>query len=166
MTLPAGAELRPLRPGDRDQLVALYERLSPESSYRRFFTAVPRLDGPLLRALLDVDHDHHEALVVVVDEEIVAVADYIRSTADPDVAELAVTVDDAWHRHGLATALLAEISRLARRRGVRRFDAAILPDNRPALSLVRHMAPGASATFDAGLVDVSIATRTRTGAAA
>ena len=34
-------ELRPLEPDDRERLVRLFYRLSPESVYRRFMSPIP-----------------------------------------------------------------------------------------------------------------------------
>ncbi len=47
--------LRLLRAEDRDWLVKGFEKLSPESRYRRFCTAMPRLPASVLERLLRVD---------------------------------------------------------------------------------------------------------------
>src|SRR5437764_8435288 len=54
--------LRLLRRADREKLVAAFDRLSPESRYRRFFTAMPRLPEKLLRRLFDIDGWNHVAI--------------------------------------------------------------------------------------------------------
>jgi hypothetical protein len=54
--------VRMLQPDDREAFVAGFERLSPESCYARFFTAVPRLSDAMLRRLLDTDGIDHVAL--------------------------------------------------------------------------------------------------------
>src|SRR5438128_4292515 len=54
--------LRLLRRSDREKLVAAFDRLSPESRYRRFFTAMPRLPEKLLHRLLDIDGWNHVAI--------------------------------------------------------------------------------------------------------
>jgi len=51
-----------LGPADREKLLAAFDRLSPESRYRRFFTATPRLPEKLLRRLLDTDGWNHFAI--------------------------------------------------------------------------------------------------------
>ena len=94
--------VRAIAPEDRDELAAGFERLSPESRYRRFFGAMPRLSSRDLDRLTQVDHHDHEALVAV--EEAsgrgVAVARFVRT--QPDEAEPAVVVADDWQRRGLA----------------------------------------------------------------
>src|SRR6266571_4003610 len=54
--------LRLLRRSDREKLVAAFDRLSPESRYRRFFTAMPRLPEKLLHRLFDIDGWNHVAI--------------------------------------------------------------------------------------------------------
>jgi hypothetical protein len=44
VTLRSGEQvlIRPIRPDDEQRLLDAFERMSPESRYRRFFTATPR----------------------------------------------------------------------------------------------------------------------------
>src|SRR5262249_16182755 len=92
--------LRLLRPRDRDKLVAGFNKLSPESRYRRFFTAMPKLPEKVLRRLLDTDGWNHVAIgaETVTDEpsesEGVGIARFIRLKNESSVAEAAVTVVD------------------------------------------------------------------------
>ena len=142
---------RPLVPGDDDaRLARMFQRLSRETVLRRFFTLVPKLEGPLLRAMTDVDHDNHEALVVAVGDEIVAVASYHRSPDDPTVADVAVVVEDGWQHTGLGRRLTAQLSRLARDRGIERFHADVLADNRAALGLIHRMNERSAGRFEHG----------------
>src|SRR5882757_3696326 len=53
---------RPVRPSDRSKLLAGFERFSPESRYRRFFSPTPRLTSTMLDRLLDVDGDRRFAV--------------------------------------------------------------------------------------------------------
>ncbi len=55
--------IRPIEPDDRDALAAGFERLSPESRYRRFFGPMQHLSESYLDYLTQVDHHDHEALV-------------------------------------------------------------------------------------------------------
>src|SRR4051812_42021184 len=107
LTLRDGVRVRvrPIRPDDRDALVAAFDRLSPESRYRRFFGPIHELSPQVLDHLTRVDHADHEALVAL-DEDgaIVAVARYVRT--GPDESEPAVVVADDWQRRGLGAQLL------------------------------------------------------------
>lgn len=133
--------LRPLRPTDRAGLAHAFAQLSETSRYRRFFTASPRLSEETLALLLDVDHVDHEALVAVAARtgELVGVARFVRDRTEPDTAEVAVTVVDAWQNRGLGTVLLDTLSRRATQVGIRHFTAEILAENRPMLTLARQL---------------------------
>jgi GNAT superfamily N-acetyltransferase len=140
---PAVVRLRPVERDDTERMARLLERLSPISRYRRFFSPLPRITGRLVAALTDVDHDRREALAAVVDDELVGMAEYVRRAHRREEAEIAVFVEDRWQRRGLARLLTAELARLGRRRGIDRFTASTLAENRPVLAMVRNMAPGA-----------------------
>jgi hypothetical protein len=90
----ATIRVRPVEPTDAEALAEAFERLSPDSRYRRFMSATPRLSSGTLAYLVDVDHVDHEALVALdaETEEGVGVARYIRLAETPDAAEVAVTV--------------------------------------------------------------------------
>src|SRR5438132_10145045 len=119
--------LRLLRRADREKLVAAFDRLSPESRYRRFFTAMPRLPEKLLRSLLDIDGWNHLAIgaeTVTTDPaaaEGVGIARFIRLKDEPAVAEAAVTVVDHMQRRGLGKLLVSALAQAARERGITRF---------------------------------------------
>jgi RimJ/RimL family protein N-acetyltransferase len=139
--------LRPVRSDDKRRLASAFERLSPETRYRRFFAPLERLSGQDLRYLTEVDHHDHEAIVAVNPENgaIVGVARYVRSE-DPTEAEVAVVVGDPWQGHGVATALLRQLVARAREEGIDHFVALVLSENEEALELFRHIAPGGSRT--------------------
>jgi len=139
--------LRPVQADDKRRLAQAFERLSPETRYRRFFAPVQTLSEQDLRYLTEVDHHDHEALVAINPENatIVGVARYVRSD-DPTEAEVAVVVGDPWHGRGVATALLQQLVRRAREEGLDHFVALVMSDNTEALELFRHLAPGGSHT--------------------
>ena len=140
------ARVRPLQDDDAVRLVRMFHRLSAQTVVRRFFTLMPKLDGPVLRALTSIDHRRHEVLVAAVGDEIVALADYHVHRDDPTVADVAVLVEDGWQHHGLGRRLMRQLTRLARERGIEQFHADVLADNRPAIGLIRRLsgagAPG------------------------
>lgn len=139
--------LRPVRPDDKRRLSSAFERLSPETRYRRFFAPLEKLSDQDLRHLTEVDHHDHEAIVAVNPENgaIVAVARYVRSE-DPTEAEVAVVVGDPWQGHGVATALLRQLVSRARDEGIDHFVALVMSENTEALELFRNLAPGGSRT--------------------
>jgi GNAT superfamily N-acetyltransferase len=143
--------IRPIRPEDAVGLARLFERLSPETVYRRFHQPVKRPSPSMFAYFAEVDHLRRDALVAEVDGEIVAVASYdVLSDSDGHEAEIAVLVEDAWQRHGLGRRLMRRLARAAAGRGVHSFTAYMLGDNVGAVRLLRSLDPTAPVRPDHG----------------
>jgi RimJ/RimL family protein N-acetyltransferase len=131
--------IRPVRPEDKAAIVSGFEKLSPESRYRRFFSPLDRLSARDLAYLTEVDHHDHEALIAHSEAgEPLGVARYVRRS-DAGKAEVAVVVVDEWQGRGVATELLHRLVDRAREEHVQVFTATILTDNRDALGLVQTL---------------------------
>jgi GNAT superfamily N-acetyltransferase len=139
---------RPVRPDDEELFRRLWPRLSRETVYRRFHAPVRRIPADTVRRLVEVDHDLREAVVAVVGGEVVGVARYDRSPADPATAEFAIVVEDAWQGFGLGRQLLGELAALAAARGVEVLTATVQPDNDRVLGLIRRVLPDSTVTPD------------------
>ena len=136
--------LRPAVAADRPLLVAAFERLSPESRYRRFFAPVKSMSGPLLDYLTAIDYVDHFAWAAIAaepgplgDPYGVGVSRYIR-LADPAAAEMAVTVVDDWQGKGLGRILLDALVLEALENGIERLEGDVLDENRPMHELLRR----------------------------
>jgi RimJ/RimL family protein N-acetyltransferase len=142
-----GIVLRPFRPGDGDLLVAGFERLSPESRYRRFLAPMPRLSPSLLAFLTEVDGLDHCAWAALAEEDGemvgVGVARFVR-LADREAADVAVTVIDAYQGRGIGARLLDALVLEALEHGITRFEGLLLAENLPA----RRMLARAGARFE------------------
>jgi GNAT superfamily N-acetyltransferase len=133
----ASVELRPVRPDDKPAFLDGFARLSRESRFLRFFTGKDHLSADELRYLTEVDGELHFALCAIAAGDVgVGVARFVRQADEPEVAELAVTVVDAWQHKGLGRILLERLVEAARERGVARFRAEILASNAPMLALL------------------------------
>ena len=55
--------IRRIEPADAYPLLRMFDRLSPESIYHRFFSPMPRPCRAALLHLAGLDHELHEALV-------------------------------------------------------------------------------------------------------
>ena len=122
------AHLRPIRPSDADMLVEFYERVSPESKYLRFFAPYPKLSQRDVARFTQVDYVDRVALIVTVADQMIAVGRYDR--LDDNEAEVAFLVEDAHQGRGIAQLLLEHLAEAARERGINRFVAEVLPQNR------------------------------------
>ena len=148
--------IRPIEPNDVDRLERLFYRLSPETVYRRFFSPIAKPQRSTLEHLAKVDHRDRDAMVAVVDDEIIGVARYDKVDGYPNTAEIAILVEDAWQRHHVASDLLNELTTVARRRGYTMFTASMLGENRPVVSLIKALNPSARIKWDAGTLAAEI----------
>ena len=137
--MTGGVAIRPLEPSDRDALAAGFERLSPESRYRRFFAPVARLTARQLDYLTQVDQHDHVALVAVDPEtgQLVGVARFVRT--GETVAEPAIVVADDWQRRGVGAALMNRLVERAREEGITRFAAPVLAHNVAAIRALKRL---------------------------
>jgi RimJ/RimL family protein N-acetyltransferase len=138
--------IRPIDAGDSERLRDSHERLSPESRYRRFLAVKPHLTAADVRYLVEIDGSSHVALVATLPEAdgapIVGVARFIRIPEEPEVAEVAIVVDDALQRRGVGTELLGRLAEQAVARGVHRFRATMLADNLAVHRLFESLSDG------------------------
>ncbi|MGH8968087.1 MAG: GNAT family N-acetyltransferase, partial [Actinomycetes bacterium] len=148
------AHLRPIRPDDGDPLRDFYARLSPESIYYRFFSPRPHLSDRDVEHFTGVDYDRRVALIATIGEEMVAVVRYDRVNGGPATAEVAFLVEDAHQGRGLGPVLLEHIAAAARERGVRRFVASVLPDNRRMTRVFREAGYRAEQRFEEGVIEL------------
>jgi GNAT superfamily N-acetyltransferase len=149
--------IRPVRPEDREALRAGFERLSPESRYRRFLAPMAHLSESQLTYLTRVDHHDHEALVALPEGggEGLGIARFVR-LEDPDAAEVAVAVADHVQGRGLGTVLLAHLLARARQEGVERFTATVLADNRGSVEVLRSLGRTTVGPPQEGAVELTI----------
>ena len=122
------AHLRPIRPSDADRLVAFYERVSPESKYLRFFVPYPRLSNRDVERFTEVDYVDRVAFILTLGQNMIAVGRYER--IEDDHAEVSFLIEDAHQGRGIAQLLLEHLAQAARERGITRFVAEVLPENR------------------------------------
>jgi GNAT superfamily N-acetyltransferase len=151
-------EIRPIAPDDKAAMIDAFERLGPESRYRRFLAPHGRLTESELRYFTEVDHHDHEAVVAIepTTGAGVGVARYIRSRENPTVAEIAVAVVDEWQYHGVGGRLLAALAQRARESGITSFSAVMLADNAVMRSLLADIGRVHVMHTERGLVEVVV----------
>jgi GNAT superfamily N-acetyltransferase len=149
--------VRPILPGDRDAVVKAFARLSEQSRYQRFMTAIDELSPSQVEYLTDVDHHDHEALIAFDPEsgDGVGVARFVR-LADGVSAEAAVTVIDEWQGRGLGVALTNLLAERAREEGVTRFTALLLAGNDQMHDVLASLGPSRVLSRSAGTVEIEV----------
>ncbi len=152
--------VRPARPGDAAELRRLFEGLSAESRYLRFFSGV--VDTSLVVGwAADVDPPRRDGLVAVTGAggRIVAHAGWERERDRPERAEVALVIDDEFQGRGLGTILVGQLAESARARGVELFVAEVLPNNYRMLRVFRDSGFGVRTRSLPGVLLVEISTR-------
>src|SRR3954447_26993452 len=89
--------IREIRSSDKEMLARGLAALSDESRHKRFLGPKPSLSTAELRYLTEVDSHNHRAFVLYPsgeEEQILAVARYVRLADDDAAAEAAITVCD------------------------------------------------------------------------
>jgi RimJ/RimL family protein N-acetyltransferase len=135
--------LRPIRPDDAPRLQAFHTRLSPDSIYLRWLSAHPALTDEEAAALSNLDYTTRMAFVatrpVEGEEQVIGVARYgVVSPDQPDEAEAAIVVEDAFQSRGLGTLLLRRLWAYARSQGIRYWVAEINVDNARMLKFIQR----------------------------
>lgn len=150
--------IRPLVPGDREQLAIGFSELSDRSRALRFFSVRDHLTEGELDYLTNLDYDDHFAWgAITADGEPhgLGVARYVRIIGEPTVAEAAVTVIDEYQGKGLGTILLDVLSESALVNGVTRFRGYVSRGNERVLAAAQES--GATVTYrDDVVVEVEL----------
>jgi RimJ/RimL family protein N-acetyltransferase len=134
--------LREIRPDDRDEVLQAFGRLSSESRYMRFMSAMRELPPKVLERTVNPRDERELGLVAEVPAadgiDIVAGARYYIQS-DGETCEFAVTVADGWQRVGLASRLMRELIEAARARGLKHMEGFVLADNAGMIDLARRL---------------------------
>jgi RimJ/RimL family protein N-acetyltransferase len=135
--------IRAIRPEDGTSVLEAFKGLDREAIYRRFFSPKKELTDAELRRLTDVDFANVVALVATTQtgkgETLIAGGRYaVDNPESPRSAELAFLTGEAYRGRGIAGLLLKHLKLLAEAAGLRQFEAEVLAENRPMLSVFKR----------------------------
>ena len=122
-------EIRPAQPSDLDAVRDMHVRMSSDNLYLRFFSMGSAVAEREARRICREPGPDREALLAVLDGEVVGCGSYELLGAGSQSAEVAMAVADDIHNRGVGTLLLEHLVSLARGRGVRAFTAQTLSEN-------------------------------------
>ena len=154
--------LRPIVPDDAHALAEAIHAADADTLRRRVLGAPPPVNARLLRHLTTVDYVRRLALVGFdpTSGRGVAIARY--EPVDEHTAEVAIAVEPAWRRAGLATAMIELLARAALKRGYDTFTATYLADNLPVAALVTGSDGSGHQQIRQGLAEVAVTLDDRT----
>jgi RimJ/RimL family protein N-acetyltransferase len=155
--------LRAIRPDDRQRIQDAFGKLAPETVYLRFFAHRKALSEAELQRATDVDFEREVALVVTTGagpgEHVIAAARYVRAddAGLPNAAEVAFTVEEDYQGAGVGSRLLKHLAAIARERGITRFEAEVLGENRAMLAVFERSGLPMKQRREGGVVHVALA---------
>jgi GNAT superfamily N-acetyltransferase len=85
----------------------------------------------------------------------VGVGRWVRLTGDPEVAEIAITVVDDFHRKGLGRTLLYLCATTASAKGIRTFKAWVLGENTKTLRMLAQVG-AAQKKWEGGVMEATL----------
>lgn len=132
--------LRPARSTDGPGIRELFFKLPADDVYTRFFRRVKALSNREIQRLCNFSYESEVGFVAVTgpreQEVIVGQCCYFENPST-NLAETAFLVDPQWQGTGLGSAMQRRMAEHAKARGLRGFEAEILPENSKMLALAR-----------------------------
>ena len=134
--------------------------MSAESKYLRFFAPMPTLSERDVLRFTNVDHVDRVAFVLTVADRMIAVGRFDRIPPEEATdrtgrvveAEVAFLVQDAHQGRGIAQLLLEHLAQAGRERGIDRFVADVLPENRRMVQVFRDAGYHVDGGFEDGVM--------------
>jgi acyl-CoA hydrolase/RimJ/RimL family protein N-acetyltransferase len=159
-TLQDGSEIffRPIKPTDEYALKDMLYSLSDSSIRTRYMTQTMTFPHKDVQQLANIDYTQDICIVGTVPgvsgDQIVAIAQYF---LDPktQAAEVAFVVQDEWQKKGMGTFLLDYLTQIAKKRGVKKFYAKVLPVNKAMLAVFYNSGYKVNTEFDSEVYNIS-----------
>ena len=155
------AELRLIRPDDKELLLRGFHELSSASRYLRFLVPKTSLSTNELRYLTEVDHLTHIAIGAVsmpgasdAEPRGLGIARLIAIKDEPGYAEAAIAVRDEVQGHGLGSILFHRLVAAGRERGITHVRCEVLAANNTMKDLIASIAPHYTVDVGGGVVSI------------
>jgi acetyltransferase len=126
------AVLRPIRPEDEGMEQEMFTKFSERTQKFRFFQLIKDISHEQLTRYTQIDYDREIAIIAEVREDgHKMMAGVVRLIADQynETAEFAIVIADPWHNQGLGTKFTDYMLEIAKKRGIQKVYANVMPDN-------------------------------------
>lgn len=158
--------VRAIRASDKQAMLDAFHGLEAQTIYLRLFSAQGEPTEKTLREWTEVDFSKLVRLVVCLprpdgSEQIIGGASFaMLEPGNPAAgAEVSFTIEEDFQRQGLGGKLLAHLARIARERGIKRFVAETLPENRGMLTVFERSGWPMTRKRGDGVIHVSLQLR-------
>lgn len=155
--------IRAIRPDDRVRIVKAFQALEPRSIYLRFFGPKRELSAEEVRRVTEPDPARDALVATVATEDrgeiVVGLGEYVGAGGS---AHIAFAVEEDYQGRGIAGRLLEHLARIAREKGISRFEADVLAENTPMLKALRHSGLPMTESEQDGVVHVTLTLGDRT----
>jgi acetyltransferase len=134
--------LRPIRPEDEPMEADLFERLSRDTIYFRFFGYIGQVNHSMLSRFTHIDYDREMAIVAEVKEkDTQKLIGVVRLISEPwnESAEYAIVVADDWQGLGLGREMTDYIFTIARAMGIKKIKADVLESNERMIHMFKKL---------------------------
>jgi GNAT superfamily N-acetyltransferase len=156
--------IRAIRPDDRVRIVKAFQALEPRSIYLRFFGPKRELSAEEVRRVTEPDPARDALVATIATEDrgelVVGLGEYVG--AGGGSAHIAFAVEEDYQGRGIAGRLLEHLARIAREKGIARFEADVLAENTPMLKVLRHSGLPMIESEQDGVVHVTLTLGDRT----
>ena len=133
-----GVFLRPIKPTDDAMLRNLMYACSERSIAFRFFKPLKEFPHKFVQDFSNVDYSQDMAIAAMIQdtggEHIIGVGRYALNP-NTNRAEVSFIVRDDWHAKGMGSTFLDLLTEIAKKRGIKGFEASVLVGNHGMLSV-------------------------------
>ena len=133
---------RAICPDDKELIKQGFSELSERSKYLRFFAVRSKLKIDQLIFFSEVDGKNHVAWGIVNESgpqhQPVGIGRLVRVKNDPEIAEIAIAIVDAYQRKGMGKLLFCILNIIASQIGIRKLRYHVLADNQFVMNSLKR----------------------------
>lgn len=133
---------RPIHPDDKKLIEQGFSELSERSKYLRFFAVRSKLTLKQLVFFTEVDGKDHVAWGIVNESgptlQPVGIGRLVRVKEEPETAEIAIAIVDAYQKKGMGRILFCILNLVANEMGIKNLRYHVLDDNQFVLNSLKR----------------------------